>query len=91
MPRANDAVRRWTGAICLFLAAGLLIAGQTWLRDRLGGFRFLGYWFLCFLFTVLAMICAVLDLRAVRQRIRAEELDLISRTLNKLPPKDEDS
>ena len=91
MPRSKDAVRRWTGAICLFLAAGLLIAGQTWLRDALDGFRFLGYWFLCFLFTSLAMICSVLDLRAVRKRTRAEQLELIERTLNKLPPKPEDS
>ena len=91
MPRSNDAVRRWTGAICLFLAAGLLIAGQTWLRNELDGFPFLGYWFLCFLFTILAMVCALLDLRAVRQRARAEQLDLIERTLNKVPPKDEDA
>ena len=88
MPSSNDALRRWTGAICLFLAAGLLIGGVTWLRDELQGFRFLGYWFLCFLCTVVAMICAVLDLRAVRRRIRAEQLELLEHTLNKLQAQD---
>ncbi|MBU6401845.1 MAG: hypothetical protein KGS61_16125, partial [Verrucomicrobia bacterium] len=73
--------RRWFGTLFLALAAGLLIWGQTWLKPYLRGVVFLGYWLACFVFTGLAMLIALLDLRAMRRQTRQQQRDLIERTL----------
>src|SRR5262245_42319756 len=52
MPNSADALRRWLGAFCLAVAAGMLIWGQTILLPILQGVVFLIYWALCFVFTV---------------------------------------
>lgn len=84
MPNSADALRRWLGLLFLALAFGFLIWGQTVLRDRLKGVAFLLYWFCCFLFTIAAIITALLDVRATRKRARREHEDLVQRTLNEI-------
>ena len=79
-----DARRRWLGMVCLGLAAGLLIWGQTVLKPRLEGVLYLGYWALCFLFTLCAVVIALWDLRVLRNRTRQEHRDLLKRTLEEV-------
>jgi len=66
---------------CLAVAAGMLIWGQTVLEPYLAGVVFLVYWAACFTFTLGAIIIALLDIRAVRRRVRNQHRDLIQRTL----------
>lgn len=77
-------MRRWLGLLFLALAFGLLIWGQTVLRDRLTGIPFLIYWGCCFVFTFAAIVVALLDLRATRRRARAEHDNLVKRTLEEM-------
>jgi hypothetical protein len=72
-----EARRRWYGLLFLVLAAGMLIWGQTVLRTWLQGFLFLLYWLVCFLLTGLAILIALLDMRATRRRSRAERRELL--------------
>jgi hypothetical protein len=79
-----DALRRWLGAFCLTVAAGMLIWGQTLLKPYLQGFGFLIYWSVCFFFTFGAIFIALLDVRAMRRRTRREQQELIERTLDEV-------
>jgi hypothetical protein len=74
-----DMRRRRYGAFFLVLAAGLLIGGQTLLKSRLTGWVFVFYWGACFLFTGLAMLAALLDVRAVRRDVEEEHHHLVKR------------
>ena len=91
MPTPADALRRWLGLFCLTMAAGMLIWGQTVLKPLLEGIGFLLYWAGCFLFTFAAIGIALLDMRAVRQRVRAEQESLIRQTLANLEHAEESS
>jgi len=91
MPTRADALRRWLGLFCLAVAGGMLIWGQTVLKPHLEGVGFLIYWAVCFLFTFGAIGIALVDMRAVRQRVRSEQEALIRRTLADLEPADETS
>src|SRR6185503_11799530 len=84
MPTSADALRRWLGLLFLALAFGLLVWGQTVLRDRLKGVAFLAYWGCCFLFTLAAIITALLDIRATRKRAQREHEELIQRTMEEI-------
>jgi hypothetical protein len=84
MPKSADALRRWLGMLFLAVAFGLLIWGQTVLRDRLKGAAFLAYWGCCFLLTMAAIITALLDLRATRRRAREEQDELLRSTLEEI-------
>ena|SRR6266487_1039727 len=91
MQTPADALRRWLGLFCLTMAGGMLIWGQTVLKPHLEGLGFLVYWAGCFLFTFAAIGIALLDMRAVRQRVRAEQESLIRRTLANLDNADDSS
>lgn len=91
MPTSADALRRWLGLLFLALAFGLLIWGQTVLRDSLKGVAFLAYWGCCFLFTLAAIITALLDVRATRRKAREEQDDLIRRTLEEVENESKDN
>jgi hypothetical protein len=78
---SSDAMRRWLGAFCLTVAAGMLIWGQTLLKPLLEGWSFIIYWGFCFAFTFGAIIIALLDIRALRRRTRREQEELVERTL----------
>jgi hypothetical protein len=84
MPTPADALRRWLGLLCLALAGGMLIWGQTVLKPHLQGLWFLIYWAICFLLTFGAIGIALLDMRAVRKRLRSEQETLIKQTLANL-------
>jgi membrane protein implicated in regulation of membrane protease activity len=91
MPTSADALRRWLGLLFLALAFGLLIWGQTVLRDSLKGVAFLAYWGCCFVFTLAAIITALLDVRATRRKAREEQDDLIRRTLEEVENESKDN
>jgi len=82
MQNSANALIRWLGAFCLAVAAGMLIWGQTVLVPYLKGIGFLIYWAFCFTFTIAAILFALLDVRAVRRRIRDEHAHLIQRTID---------
>ena len=84
MANSADALRRWLGSFSLAVAAGMLIWGQTVLKPYLDGLIFLLYWSVCFLFTFAAIFIALLDVRAVRRRTRAEHQELMRRTLGEV-------
>src|SRR5260370_42060801 len=81
-----DARRRWLGPLCLASGLLMLVCGQTMLENRLrqSPFLTLAYWLVCFVFTALAMLAAVLDLRYVRSRTRQEQRQLLEDILKKI-------
>jgi signal transduction histidine kinase len=81
----TDAKRRWMGVMFLAIAAGLLIWGQTVFKPWLKGLAFIAYHAIVFLFTMLAIFTALLDIWIIRRRTRRERRELIQRTLGKLP------
>ena len=81
MAQPGDARRRWLGLFCLSMAAGMLTWGIIVFGSRLQGYGFLAYWAVCFLFTIAALFIALLDMRAVRRRIRDEQQVLLHSTL----------
>ena len=81
MLNSADARRRWFGVFFLIVAVGMLIWGQTVLEPHLKGVIYLIYWFACFLMTLIAIVIALLDVRALRRHSREEQRDLIERTL----------
>ncbi len=84
MGNRSDVRRRWLGAIYLALALGMLIVGQTVLRDRFGPVGFVIFWLVCLTFTCLAILVAFLDLSAVRRRTREEQRELVENTLKEI-------
>jgi hypothetical protein len=84
VPTLADAWRRWLGLLFLTLAFGLLVWGQTVLRDQLAPIPFVLYWGFCFLCTMGAIVTALLDVRATRKRAQREHEQLLRRTLEEL-------
>lgn len=84
MSDRGQAWRRWFGLVFLALSLGMLVWGQTVLRERLEGVTFLVYWAFCFLFTFLAMLTGMIDLVLVRRRLRRQRRELIRETLRGL-------
>jgi hypothetical protein len=76
----SDARRRWFGMLFLALAAGMMIWGQTVLKERLTGVWYLLYWAGCGLLTMLAVVTALLDMWIVRRRAREEHRELLRRS-----------
>jgi membrane protein implicated in regulation of membrane protease activity len=76
--------RRWFGAVVLLAALAMLICGITVWKGTLGGLTFLYYWMACFALTILAIVVALLDARALQRRIRREQNDLFAITLKQI-------
>lgn len=76
--------RRWMGVIFVAAALAMLIAGQTILKSRLEGAVFVLYWLACLVFTALAIVIALLDVRTLRDRTREEHRTLIEDTLKEI-------
>jgi len=70
--------------LCLGIAFGMLVWGQTVLKSHLEGLVFLVYWAVCFLVTTAAIFVALLDLRSLRKSTRQEHRDLLQKTLEEL-------
>jgi hypothetical protein len=81
---ASMSRRRRFGVVVLAVALVLLIAGETVLKGRLGRVGFILYWMTCFICTGLAMVAALLDVRALQSRIREEQRDLVKDTLKEI-------
>lgn len=64
----------------------MLVWGETVFEPYLeqAHAAFVIYWAGCFVSTTLAMIVALLDIRAMRLRLRSERKDLVERTLQDL-------
>jgi drug/metabolite transporter (DMT)-like permease len=99
MANRSDVGRRVLGALFLIIAAGMLIAGQTVWQSRLQQQPsiFVYYWSVCFVFTALTLVTALLDVRAVRRRSRREQTELVKKTWSDIttteksfPPPSED-
>ena len=71
----------------LALAMLMLIGGETVLKGRLAGLGFLSYWVACFVLTGMAMLVAIIDLRAVRRRTRDEQRVLLEDALKEIEAK----
>lgn len=84
MELSATARRRWVGALALLAALVMLIAGETVLKGRLGAMAFLVYWMACFAFTGLALLMALIDMRAVQNRTRQEQRKLVESTLKEI-------
>lgn len=65
-------------------AVVLLALGLTLLKGRLGPLGFVVYWLGCLALTCLAMITALLDLRAFRDRSRQDQERLMQNTIEKI-------
>lgn len=72
---------RWLGMLFLILAGSLLVWGQTLLKPYLTGWAFIVYWLACFLFTGLAMLVALIDLRMVRKQIEQKHRQMWHHTM----------
>jgi|ERR671925_2208551 membrane protein implicated in regulation of membrane protease activity len=77
-----DARRRWFGILFLIVAGGMLIWGQTLLKPYLTDIAFVIYWLVCLFFTALAMVTALLDIRALRRRTRDQQRELFRETMD---------
>ena len=91
MGRSPDTFRRSLGAFCLAAAMLMLTLGLTIRKERLQGELFVYYWLVCTVFTGLTMLIALLDLRAVRQRSREEESELVKDVLREFAPGNEEA
>jgi membrane protein implicated in regulation of membrane protease activity len=76
--------RRWFGAVVLLAALAMLLCGQTVLKARLGALAFIAYWLVCFGLTGLAILIALLDVRALQRRSRQQQRDLFETTLRQI-------
>ena len=76
--------RRRFGTLCLGGAGALLLAGQTVLKDHLGGGGFVIYWLVCLILTLLAMLAALADALSIRAENRESQRALIESTLREI-------
>ena len=84
MANSAQSRRRRFGTAFLAGAAGLLILGQTLLKPHLAGLIFIFYWLACFLLTVLTLITALVDVRAVRRQAREQQSHLLRDAIKKM-------
>ena len=86
MAEKSDIVRRTLGAFFLLSALILLVVGETALNNRLSShpWEFLIFWTMCFVFVGLALLMALLDMAAVRRRVRREERELVESTMQQI-------
>ncbi len=73
----------WVGWRC-WPPSGCWWGGQTVLTGRLEGVSYLLYWLVCFGLTFFAILVALWDARALRQRSRREHRDLLHNTLGEI-------
>jgi membrane protein implicated in regulation of membrane protease activity len=76
--------RRWLGALVLLAALGMLIGGETILKEKLQNLGFILYWLVCLGFTSVAIVIAFLDARALQRRTHQEQHDLFDTTLKQI-------
>jgi membrane protein implicated in regulation of membrane protease activity len=77
----SNSVRRTVGTVCLVVPVAMVILGQTALKNSLQGVAFLTYWLVCVIFTFVAILVALVDLRSVRRQTQEETRALFEKTL----------
>ncbi len=87
----SDKRRRWFGLLYLLISGILLIWGTTWLEPYLVGWKFVLYWFVCFLTTIMAMLIAMLDIWIIRIRARQQRRNAANDAFKKETDAEEDS
>jgi hypothetical protein len=80
----STALRRLIGAVFLVAALAMLIAGETFLQERLTPVGFLIFWLACLACTLAAIIVAFQDFRALRRRVYKDQRELFEATLRKI-------
>ena len=73
--------RRIWGTLFLATAVIMLILGETLLKHQLGPISTLVYWTACVCATILAVLCAVLDLGHSLRHSRAEQRQMLEQAL----------
>jgi len=76
--------RRWFGGVVLVGAVTMLVCGPTVPQGRLNRVWFVLYWLIWFVFPGLAMVAAFRDLRALQQRTRQQQRELLETTLKEI-------
>ena len=86
MAEKRDIVRRVLGVFFLLAALVMLVIGETAMNDHLRShpWEFVVFWLGCFAFVGLALLLALLDMAAVRRRVRREERELVESTLRQI-------
>ncbi|MDA7512542.1 hypothetical protein N9079_00500 [bacterium] len=89
----SDKKRRWFGLLYLLIAGIMLVWGTTWLESYLfqSNWRFLTYWFVCFVTTLMAMFVALLDIWIIHTRARQQRQKAVRQTFNKKPEDKEET
>jgi hypothetical protein len=72
---------RWLAAICLAVSVGMVVAGESLLKERLQAEAFIYYWLVCIIFTFLTMVIALMDYWMVRRRLHREQRELFREAL----------
>ena len=75
---------RILGGLCLLIATGLLVAGETFLRGRLGPLATLIYWSSALLAISAAIVCALVDMLRALGESRRERRALVENTLREI-------
>jgi hypothetical protein len=63
---------------------GMLLAGQTVLKEQLRERAFMFFWLGCFAFTGLAILVALVDAAVLRRRAQEQQRELFQNTLGEI-------
>ena len=72
---------RKRGMFFLGVAILMLVLGETVLQQSLSKVAFVIYWMVCFIVTGLAILFAFLDVAGVQRQARAEQRELLEKTI----------
>lgn len=81
MKFSPGSVFRWLATICLAVSVGMVVAGESLLKQRLQAKVFIYYWLVCIIFTFLTMVTALVDYWVVRRRMHREQKALFQEAL----------
>jgi hypothetical protein len=72
---------RWLATVCLAVSVGMVVAGESFLKERLRAEAFIYYWLVCITFTFLTMVIALVDFWIARRRLHREQKELFQEAL----------
>ncbi len=81
MISTGNRVRRWIGVISLGMVVVLLIAAETGLEGKLDAPKMLIYWGGCILLTMVSIVVALSEGRAVQRMAKKDQSELFEETL----------
>lgn len=74
-------VLRGLATVCLAVSVGMVIVGESLLKERLRAEAFIYYWLVCITFTFLTMLIALADFWIARRRLHREQKELFQEAL----------